>query len=295
MAHFPRGRDSGYTSGARGRDSGRDSGRDHARDQQPKKEAVPVDWTTVVSWLKKNPHRQAPPPTAISTVATSSAAAAVIPTIAEDTNIWRQVSVSPSTPLSCVLFTLNHNSYSENSETGRKEQLRTVCTDLQGRIDGELRGRAWPKAKTNDGIVEVAEKEVSPWSVVGLAALAELYKIQMVVLNETEKKIQYIPEDVCSWDHEQPIHFYAHNYRSIYLPPVGFGPRSMIAWLAEQEAAGWTFAFKEVKGTIEELTTIATNARLILPAGKLKKDVLITHISRGLVLAHIASWASAPE
>jgi len=258
-----------------------------------KKESTPVDWATVVGWAKKNPHRHAPPPSTVSNVASASAAQSLTP--AEDTSVWRQASVAPSTPLSCVLYALNYNSYSENSEVGRKEQLRTVCTELQGRIDGELKGRAWPKAKTNEGIVEVAEKEVSPWSAVGLAALAELYKIQMVVLNENEKKIHYIPEDVCAWDHERPIHFYAHNYRSVYQPPAGFSSKSMLAWLEKQEADGWTFTSKEVKGTIEELHGIASNAKLILPPGKLKKDALVAHISRGLVIAHFAEWAKLPE
>jgi hypothetical protein len=262
------------------------------------KETTPVAWATVSMWLKKNPHRQAPPPSAekvVSILTQAETQGNTTNSVSEDTTVWRQVSVAPSTPLSCVLYTLNHNSYSENSEVGRKEQLRTVCTELQGRIDGELKGRAWPKAKTNEGIVEVAEKEVSPWSVVGLSALAELFKIQMVVLNETEKKIHYIPEDVCSWDHERPIHFYAHNYRSIYEPPTGFSARSMLGWLEKQEADGWTFAVKEVKGTIEELNSIASQAKLILPPGKLKKDVIVAHISRGLAIAHIAAWASLPE
>lgn len=267
----------------------------HHANHGQKKESTPVDWATVVSWTKKNPHRQAPPPSAESVIATHAQVETQAVAPAEDTTVWRQISVAPSTPLSCVLYALNHNSYSENSEIGRKEQLRTACTELQGRIDGELKGRAWPKAKTNEGIVEVAEKEVSPWSVVGLAALAELYKIQMVVLNETEKKIHYIPEDVCSWDHERPIYFYAHNYRSIYWPPAGFSSKSMLAWLEKQEADGWTFSAKEVKGTIEELQGIASQAKLILPPGKLKKDALVAHISRGLAIAHIAAWARLPE
>ncbi len=264
--------------------------------QPVKKESVPVDWETVSAWLKKNPHRNAPPPTAVANVKgadSCAAAAAALPT--EDTTVWRQQSVSPSTPLSCVLYATNHNSYSENSETGRKEALRGMCTELQSRADGELKGRAWPKAKTNEGIVEVAEKEVSPWSPVGLCALAELFKIQLVILNETDKKIHYIPEDVCSWDHERPVHYVAHNYRSIYRPPAGFGPRNILSWLEKQEADGWTFAVKEVKGTIEELNTLAQTAKIILPAGKLKKDALVAHISRGLVIAHFAGWAALPE
>jgi hypothetical protein len=270
--------------------------------QYMKKESVPVDWATVTTWLKKNPHRQAPPPNAAASlaVAAPSAAAATV-VMAEDTSVWRQLSVAPSTPLSCVLYALNHNSYSEKSESGRKEALRVVCTELQSRIDDELKGRAWPKAKTNEGIVEVAEKEVSPWSVVGLCALAELFKIQLVVLNETEKKIHFIPEDVCAWDSDRPVHYVAHNYRSIYRPPTELSEqgalraRNILAWLAKQEGEGWTFAAKEVKGTIEELNTLAAGARLILPAGKLKKDALVAHISRGLVLAHFAAWAALPE
>jgi hypothetical protein len=195
-----------------------------------------------------------------------------------------------------VLYALDHNSYSSLSESGRKEAARAACTELQTRADTALKGRAWPKAKTNEGIVEVAEKEVSPWSPIGLAALAELYGIQMVVLNETDKKIHYIPEDICTWDPQMPIQFHAHNYRSVYRPPPGFGPSSMLAWLAEKEAEGWTFQSKEVKGTIEELNTLAQEHHLTLPPGKLKKDALIAHISRGLAIATLNRWSQAtPE
>jgi hypothetical protein len=220
----------------------------------------------------------------------------IVPSVEEQVLGWTQLPVSPSTPLSCILYALDHNSYSSLSESGRKEAARTACTELQTRADSVLKGRAWPKAKTNEGIVEVAEKEVSPWSTVGLAALAELYGIQMVVLHETDKKIHYIPEDISTWDPETPIQFHAHNYRSVYRPPPGFGPQSMLGWLAQQEADGWTFQTKEVKGTIEELNTLAKEHQLTLPPGKLKKDILVAHISRGLTLATLNRWSqTTPE
>jgi hypothetical protein len=275
---------------------------------QQREEPVPVDWATVVMCLRKNPHAGALPPSrpvrgavaavvAEEVIDTSSSVASA--TTAETETLapsWTQLAVSPSTPLSCVLYALDHNSYSSLSESGRKEAGRVACTELQTRADTALKGRAWPKAKTNEGIVEVAEKEVSPWSPIGLAALAELYGIQMVVLNETDKKIHYIPEDICTWDPQTPIQFHAHNYRSVYRPPPGFGSASMLAWLAEKEADGWTFQSKEVKGTMEELNALAQEHHLTLPPGKLKKDALIAHISRGLAIATLNHWSQAtPE
>lgn len=294
--------------------------RDHRQGQhqnqheRQREEPVPVDWATVVMCLRKNPHAGALPPSrpvrgAVAAVlaeevvdagsSVASAAAAETEALALTLTpppSWTQLAVSPSTPLSCVLYALDHNSYSSLSESGRKEAGRTACTELQTLAGRALKGRAWPKAKTNEGIVEVAEKEVSPWSPIGLAALAELYGIQMVVLNETDKKIHYIPEDICTWDPQTPIQFHAHNYRSVYRPPPGFGSASMLAWLAEKEADGWTFQSKEVKGTINELNALAQEHQLTLPPGKLKKDALIAHISRGLAIATLNRWSQAtPE
>ncbi len=284
----------------------REHHRQHRHQGQEREEPVPVDWATVVMCLRKNPHAGALPPSrpvrgavaavlAEEVVDTSSSVPAAAETEALAPS-WTQLAVSPSTPLSCVLYALDHNSYSSLSESGRKEAGRAACTELQTRADRALKGRAWPKAKTNEGIVEVAEKEVSPWSPIGLVALAELYEIQMVVLNETDKKIHYIPEDICTWDPQTPIQYHAHNYRSVYRPPPGFGPASMLAWLAEKEADGWTFQSKEVKGTIEELNALAQEHQLTLPPGKLKKDALIAHISRGLAIATLNRWSQAtPE
>jgi hypothetical protein len=288
----------------------RDQREHHRQGQgQQREEPVPVDWATVAMCLRKNPHAGALPPSrpvrgavaavlAEEVIDTSSSMASPASATATEALApsWTQLAVSPSTPLSCVLYALDHNSYSSLSESGRKEAGRTACTELQTLADRALKGRAWPKAKTNEGIVEVAEKEVSPWSPVGLAALAELYGIQMVVLNETDKKIHYIPEDICTWDPQTPIQFHSHNYRSVYRPPPGFGSASMLAWLAEKEADGWTFQSKEVKGTIEELNALAQEHHLTLPPGKLKKDVLIAHISRGLAIATLNRWSQAtPE
>jgi hypothetical protein len=249
-----------------------------------RREATPVDWATVSKWLKKNPHARSPPPMKDEPVE-----------VCEDVGtVWRQIPVSPSTPLSCVLYALDVDSYSGMSVIGRKDQLRRTCTDLQARAGDELKGRAWPKAKTNDGIVEVAEKDVSPWGAVGLAALVELYGIQLVVLNETEKKIAFIPEDATAWDRERPVYYVAHNYRSVYVPPAGFGPSNILSWLREHEGDGWVFVPKEVKGTVEELRELAAARGLGVLEGKMKKDALVEHVSRGVVYAHFRSW-STPE
>ena len=275
----------------------------HAHPHQ-REDPVAVDWVTVCASLRKNPRAGAPPPSrpvrpvrSGILLAEETADAGLVPNVEEEQAAgWAQLAVSPSTPLSCILYVLDHNSYSSLSEAGCKEAARVACTELQTRADGALKGRAWPKAKTNEGIVEVAEKEVSPWSSIGLAALAELYGIQMVVMHETDKKIHFIPEDICTWNPETPIQFHAHNYRSVYRPPPGFGPQSMLGWLAQQEADGWTFQTKEVKGTIEELNALAAAHSITLPAGKLKKDVLVSHISRGVTLATLNRWSQAtPE
>lgn len=245
-----------------------------------------VSWTNVVGWIRRNPHATAPPPVALeSTIECIS-----IPV--EEEGVWTQMAVEPSTPLSCVLSALDVNEYNASTVPIRRAFLRTTCTDLQVRAESELKGRAHPRAKTNEGLVEVTEKEASPWSAYGLVALAALYKIQMMVLNETDKTIKFIPEDATAWDRDVPIYYFAHNYRSIYVPPRGFGPETVSAWLGVKVADGWMIEAKEVKGTIDEIKALCEEHGVSLPAEKLKKDELVIRASRGLVYATFSKWTS---
>lgn len=246
-----------------------------------------VAWANVVGWIRRNPHASTPPP-----VATESTIECINIPLENEEGLWTQLAVEPSTPLSCLLSALDVDGYNGSTVALRKAALRSVCTDLQVRAETELKGRAHPRAKTNEGLVEVAEKEMSPWSTYGLAGLAALYKIQMVVLNEVDKRLHFIPEDAAVWDRETPIYYFAHNYRSIYVAPRGFGPGDVLAWLGLKEGEGWTMTVKEVKGTIEELRELATTHSIELPAGKIKKDELVERVSRGLVYSAFRGWTS---
>ena len=248
-------------------------------------ESTAVDWATVQKWLRLNPRKSRMPPSASHSVVDDIIIPESLP------NVWTQVPVIPSNPLSCILSALDIESYNGQSDPIRREILRRTCTDLQSRIETDLKGRAYPKAKTNEGLVEVSEKEHSPWSEAGMNALAGLYKIQMIVLNETDKTIKYIPEDVCAWSHETPIYYFAHNYRSIYMPPSGFDHTSVFAWLIEKDSSGWTATYKEVKGTITELTELAAANSIELPTGKVKKDVLIGKISKQMAWKTLMKWS----
>ena len=244
-----------------------------------------VAWSDVVGWIRRNPHASTPPP-----VATESTIECINIPVENEEGLWTQLAVEPSTPLSCILCALDVEGYNGSTVALRKAALRSVCTDLQVRAETELKGRAHPRAKTNEGLVEVAEKEISPWSAHGLAALAALYKIQMVVLNEVDKRIHYIPEDAAAWDREVPIYYFAHNYRSIYVAPRGFGHEGLLAWLGLKEGEGWTMEVKEVKGTIEELRELAATNGIELPAGKIKKDELVARVSKGVVYGVFQGW-----
>jgi hypothetical protein len=248
-----------------------------------------VSWANVVGWIRRNPHAGTPPPVALeSTIECIS-----IPV--EEEGVWTQMAVEPSTPLSCVLSALDMEGYNASSVPLRRAFLRSTCTDLQVRAEAELKGRAHPKAKTNEGLVEVTEKEASPWSAYGLGALAALYKIQMMILNETDKRITFIPEDAATWDRDVPVYYFAHNYRSIYVAPRGFGPEGVSSWLGGKVADGWTIEAKEVKGTIDEIKAMCAEHGVSLPAEKIKKDELVIRASRGLVYAAFSKWASAAQ
>lgn len=247
-------------------------------------EPVAVSWSTVVGWIGKNPHASTPPP--ISTESTIECISIPI----ESVETWTQMSVEPSTPLSCMLSALDAEGFNASTGAIRRAVLRETCTNLQIRAETELKGREHPKAKTNVGIVEVSEKEHSPWCPYGLSAIAALYKVQMVILNETDKKLSFVPEDVAIWDKETPIYYFAHNYRSVYVAPRGFGADSILDWMVEKEIAGWTWSFKEVKGTIDEIREFCAGRGIELPVGKVKKDILVEKASKGAVYNLFLSW-----
>lgn len=267
----------------------RDRDRHTNQYKQAAPEPQPVEWSAVVDWIRANPHGSTPPPVSMeSTIECIS-----IPV--ESASVWTQMHVEPSTPLSCLLGALDAEGYNVSTESGRRAILRETCTGLQVRAEKELKGRAYPKTKMDAGLVEVTEKEHSPWCPYGLAGLAALYKIQMVILNETDKKLTFVPEDVAAWTKEIPVYYFAHNFRSIYVPPRGFGAHMLLNWLVEKEGAGWTWEFKEVKGTIAEIRQFCEDRGVDLtdlPA-KAKKEALVEKASRGAVYKLLGQWVSA--
>jgi hypothetical protein len=117
----------------------------------------------------------------------------------------------------------------------------------------------------------------------------------MMILNETDKTIKFIPEDAATWDRDIPVYYFAHNYRSIYVAPRGFGPEGVSAWLGIKVADGWTVEAKEVKGTIDEIKALCEEHGVSLPAEKIKKDELVIRASRGLVYAAFSKWVSGVQ
>ena len=265
-----------------GQSNDRRQGQDRGYGNTP--EPVDVSWSTVVEWIHTNPHASTPPPVTIE----NNIECINIPE--ETASVWTQMHVEPSTPLSCLLSIIDAEGYNASTESIRRSILRETCTALQIRAENELKGRAYPKTKLDAGIVEATEKEHSPWCPYGLAAIAALYKIQMIIINETDKKLSFVPEDVSAWTKENPVYYFGHNYRSVYIPPRGFGPESIIDWFISKEADGWTWKFKEIKGTIDEITAYCVARGVELPPGKVKKDILVEKASRGAVYKLLMSW-----
>jgi hypothetical protein len=222
-------------------------------------------WSQVQTWITKNP----------------SAAKGLSPFIVveheehTESDGWTRIDVSPCTPLSAILQAQDAI-YTATSVAGRRAILRDETTDLQEKAVLLLKGRGWPLRRTSEGITACGLEEVRSWPEQGWRALAALREVQIILVNQDSKTIQFFPEDVRNWSSEIECLFIDHECRYIWQKPntdINLG-----LWIQEKEDAKWSIDWPQADGSMEELRAAA--AAHNESSAKLVKDVLRRRVGR---------------
>ena len=243
-----------------------------------------LTWSHIQTWITENPHKSRGLTPYVP--AQQSVEGAKEHTDAEG---WTKFVVAPSTPLSAVLLAQDPT-YQANNELGRRALLRDETTDLQEKAVLHLKGRAWPVRRTAEGLVAcgLEEGRATAWTDLGWRAVCALREVQIIVANQDKKTVSFYPEDVRAWSSEVETIAVDSEARFVWTHPTPIKTAS--SWLSAREAEGWTIAWPEAEGTMDELREMA--AKLQESSAKLVKAALQKRVGRAQSVKQFYEWST---
>lgn len=174
---------------------------------------------------------------------------------------WVPTPLDPPGPVALALWKTNPEFRAGGSQV-RRTILREAILELTVRVEKELRGIKWHRKKVLEQLAAQQTAAVSPpMDTPELdRALAELYSMQLVLVDEANKKIRFVPEDPRNWSAESEecqIWGASHGCRAVFHAtregPISGG---LSAWVSGLESAGWKIFWPEAEGTLEEMKKI---------------------------------------
>ncbi len=165
--------------------------------------------------------------------------------------------LQPPGPLSLWFWTTDVE-YRGGTEASRRTMLMDKTVELQERVqDGEGSfSRKWSKSRICEAIghnVEFAEEENFELLE---TALHQLCKVQIVRMNENEKKLLFVPNDLRLWDPNYTILWTRERYRSAgETESKQMTLRELGAWISNREHEGWKVEWPVAEGKMETLKT----------------------------------------
>lgn len=244
--------------------------------------AVQLPWSTVSSWLERNPFQTAALKSFSPTEETIEGTAEH-----QTSDGWSRLSVSPKTPLSAVLLAQD-TLYAASPTLTRLSLLRDELTDLQEKSMLHLKGRQWPVRKTAEGLAAVGQEEGRSWPEMGWRALCALRECQCILVNEEKKQVTFFPEDVRTWSSEVETLFMDSEVRFLLTPPERL---SIGLWLSQQEQSGWSIDYPLADGGMDELKATAAKHNETVPP-KITKESLRRRVGRAECVTLFTSWSS---
>jgi hypothetical protein len=171
---------------------------------------------------------------------------------------WVPTPLDPPGPVALMLWKTNPEFRAGGSQV-RRTILRDTIIELTERVKSELKGVRWSRKKVLEQLAAQMTAAVSPpMDTPELdRALAELYNVQLVLVDEANKKVRFVPEDPRVWSaesDERQVWGASHGCRAIFHAtregPISAG---LGRWVSSLESAGWRFTWPEAEGALEEM------------------------------------------
>jgi hypothetical protein len=211
---------------------------------------------------------------------------------------WIPTPLEPPGPLAAILWKTNPE-FRAGTPPVRRSILRDAIVALQTRVENELRGRQWQRKKINEQLSAQQTADASPPQDTKEldAALAHFYQIQIVFVDEANKKIKWVPEDLRTWSSSLPVWGLSVGSRAIYhnVNETSVGS-NLSQWLSDRENEGWHTDYMEAEGTLESIK--ATMSELNVGVGsrieKPKKADYAAALGRAQTIRHLHAHFSGP-
>ena len=168
---------------------------------------------------------------------------------------WVPTPLEPPGPVAAILWKTNPE-FRVATLPVRRSILRETIIKLQERVESELRGHRWSRKKIIEQLVAQQSADASPPQNTKELndALAFLYEIQFVFVDEANKKISWSPEDVRTWSSDRPIWGLSFGSRAVFHKPgeesVG---KAIGAWVSDRETEKWKVTWPVAEGTLEAI------------------------------------------
>ena len=224
---------------------------------------------------------------------------------------WVPTPLEPPGPLSLVLWKLNAE-YRAGTLAIRRGLLREEILKVAKRVETECRGHRWSRKKIQEQLAAQQSADISPPQDTRELdeALAFLYEVQIVMVDEANKKIRWVPEDPRNWSRERAVWGATVGSRAVMHRPneeavsVGLagwvsdresGTRGAIAGQSDRESSQpkWRIDWPIADGTLESLKAsllkLGTSIGGLAAGEKPKKADYAAAVGRAEALRHLGT------
>jgi hypothetical protein len=209
---------------------------------------------------------------------------------------WVPMPLEPPGPVSAALWKTNPE-FRAATPPVRRTILREAIITLQQRVENELRGRKWQRKKIMEQLSAQQSADASPPQDTREldAALAHFYQVQLVIVDEANKKIRWVPEDPRTWSASQPVWGLSLGSRAIFHRSNESNVGTALSqWLSDREVAGWRIEFPLAEGTLESMKQTMNEMNLGMGSRieKPKKADYEIVLGRALTIRHLQTHFS---
>lgn len=213
--------------------------------------------------------------------------------VVEDLTAWKTISVQPICPFGIVFYgtnpKVNDDYYINLSEADRRTHHRDYCTTAQTVGYERIKSRKFPKNKTIEAIVKACfEEGLTHWDDLCWESIAALAEVQLILTNDTKKKMQFFPADIRTWSNDKPVFVCSDDARYFYKAPAlqssDDSAFSYYTWVTTKEKDGYSIVWPEHDDKVEVLKEMCTKNGWNPPA-KIKKAELVLYVGKEESLA----------